>query len=133
VQNGHAQLPLVPVIPTFHPLLAISVVDIWKSLFESAKHLKLKEFKYFANPGVHCHQSFTANWSVFLVARNTFKNDPYGAPRKAQPLLLFRLSVPVLHQSSHSTQHEFTCCTSSQGRASTLIYAALALCMTCRK
>jgi hypothetical protein len=53
----------------------MSAAKMQKSLFESAKCPKLKEFKYDANPSV-CRwlfKSFMVSWSAFSVEKNSFK------------------------------------------------------------
>jgi hypothetical protein len=72
--NPNNNLPL-----TKHGLdklsLTMSAAKLQKSLFESAKHLKLKEFKYDTNPSIHrwLLKSFMVSWLAFSEEKSNSK------------------------------------------------------------
>ena len=99
--NPNNNLPL-----TKHGLdklsLTMSAAKLQKSLFESAKHLKLKDFKYDANPSVRrrLFKSFYGQLVSILSGEEHFQgvlsdnfeitpfDDPYGTPNKVLFMLV---------------------------------------------
>ncbi len=61
-ENSHKLLLLASALENVNTSKKMSDCKLQKHLFDSAKQLKLKEFKYDSNPSMHALMPLTTNW-----------------------------------------------------------------------